>query len=155
MALVMPRISLLASSTHYIQRFRAVLLHIAGLCAEAEGFAATRLNFTPLGVPRCAHDLSRSNGLCGDCTPCDETTAVETQVLSPQRVAPKSCLTRKQRRVTHGRRHIACRQTRELWRFLVSAHDHDLQRLRRDGGEGEGEFTWHKHDDTDDFFLVL
>jgi hypothetical protein len=35
MALVMPRISLPVGSTHYIQRFRAVSLHIAGFCAEA------------------------------------------------------------------------------------------------------------------------
>jgi hypothetical protein len=38
MALVMPRISLLASSTRYIQHFWGILLHIAGFWGEATDF---------------------------------------------------------------------------------------------------------------------
>src|SRR4051812_38047203 len=46
------------------------------------------------------------------------------EVLPRRQFDPRSCLTKEQR-VTHGRRHIACRQTRDFWGLLVSAYDHD------------------------------
>jgi len=40
-------------------------------------------------------------------------------------------------------------------RALGTAHRGTAQRLRHHGGQVQGEFVWHSHADTDDFFLVL
>jgi mannose-6-phosphate isomerase-like protein (cupin superfamily) len=44
------------------------------------------------------------------------------------------------------------RQFDERWspRTVALYNDHDVMVVKV-----EGEFVWHKHDDTDDFFLVL
>lgn len=38
---------------------------------------------------------------------------------------------------------------------LEAENGRAAERLRHQVGERAGEFVWHKHDDTDDFFLVL
>jgi hypothetical protein len=82
MALVMPRISLLANPTPYIQRFRAVLLHIAGFCPEAEDFRGDPAQIARNWACWDAHMTSLSRAACmGRLHACDETTAIETQVL--------------------------------------------------------------------------
>jgi mannose-6-phosphate isomerase-like protein (cupin superfamily) len=60
------------------------------------------------------------------------------------------------RRVGHDGTHGSGEYRRNagpLHRPLVAEEDRADQRLRR--ADSEADFTWHKHDDTDELFLVL